>query len=832
MQNDEVMLQCPNDLCKAANPEGDKFCQRCGTSLIKRYLWAVGDLVEICQIGELVAERYLLKSDRVFLDTKPGLVPEAYNLEISNAIKPYLRLVTYQLQVPQVYGFLPVSERGANTKILLLEQAPIYTDAVPQEGQLMPELFSAWKEASSLRQLNWLWQIAQLWQPFSSEGVASSLLVPQLLRVEGSLVRLLQLQVDDSGEPTLSQLGQLLSHLAVEARQSIAEFLQQLSQALQQGEVQSAEQLIACLDRGLAELGQSSRETALTPGRIFKISTCTDTGPSRQRNEDACYPVSGTTIAKPPEQKAIAIVCDGIGGHEGGNVASNLAIETLQQQVEHLPLDDANLSSVSLSSALERFACMANDRISQRNDKEQRQGRQRMGTTLVMAVGHRHEIYIAHVGDSRAYWITRTGCHQITLDDDVAAREVKLGYAIYRDALQQPSAGSLVQAMGMSGSIHPTVQRFVLDEDCVVLLCSDGLSDFDLVEQCWQTEILPILEGRVDVATASQRLVEVGNTRNGHDNITVALAYCQVNFCEPETSLSYSLATEENVSELTNLPTAATVLQETQIPKRPDSDSWQDTQLLPSRRSSRPALAAMLVGISLLISLSGGLLVAYLASQGKLPRQTIADFIPSDRRLSDSASPSPSPSPTPVTSVEQGTLLVAKRKTILDRTAIPDATAFTYPDPQRFSPIKGILPAGSVVQVLTQQSLPQLDNWLNLKVCSIPNAEQTSATTPKPTPNNSTQTTQKVQPSPTVLNSPEATTGSRLLQPGEDGWIQATNIKQYLSPPTGTTPNQLGTCYTSAPTDTPVTEPTTSIAPKSATVEPDSYLKPNQQKTR
>ena len=482
MQNqDEVMLQCPNDLCKAANPETDKYCERCGTTTIKRYLWSIGDSVETCQIGELVAERYLLKSDRIFLDTKPGLLPEAPDLDTSSAIKPYLRLVTYRLQIPQVYGSVSLNNR----EILLLEQAPIYTDAVPQSGQLMPQLCRAWKEASSLRQLNWLLQIAQLWQPLQSEGVASSLLVPQLLRVDRSLVRLLELQLDEDKEPTLSQLGQLWSQLAAGAQPSIAGFLHQLSKALLQGEFQSAEQLIACLDLALAEVGRSS-------ARTIKISTCTDTGPSRQRNEDACYPASGTTITKPPARQAIAIVCDGIGGHEGGNVASNLAIETLQQQVEQLPLDEIDLDPVTLSVALEQFACTANDRISQRNDKENRQGRQRMGTTLVMAVGHRHEMYVGHVGDSRAYWITRTGCYQITLDDDVAAREVRLGYAVYRDALQQPSAGSLVQAIGMSASVHPTIGRFVLDEDCVFLLCSDELSDFDLVEQCWETDILPI----------------------------------------------------------------------------------------------------------------------------------------------------------------------------------------------------------------------------------------------------------------------------------------------------------------------------------------------------
>jgi len=791
MQNDAVTLQCPNDLCKAANTEDDKFCQRCGMPLIKRYLWAVGEGIEACQIGELVAERYLLKSNRIFLDTKPGLLPEAPYLDISNAIKPYLRLVAYRLQVPQVYGLLPLRQGRRAPELLLLEQAPIYTEAVPLEGQLMPELTQVWKEASSMGQLNWLWQIAQLWQPLSTEGVASSLLEPQLLRVEGSILRLLELRLDSSSVPTLSQLGQSWLQLVGEAKPSIARFLEQLCLALQQGEVQSAEQLVARLDRGLAEAESSQ-------ARSLKISTCTDTGPSRQRNEDACYPPNHTTIAKPPEPIALAIVCDGIGGHEGGNVASNLAIETLQQQIQQLPLDDSHLNATTLSTQLERFVCVANDKISQRNDNEYRQGRQRMGTTLVMALGHLHEVYIAHVGDSRAYLITRTGCHQITLDDDVASREVRLGYAFYRDALQQPSSGSLVQALGMSAFVHPTVQRFVLDEDCVFLLCSDGLSDYDLVDQCWETEILPILDGKVDVATASQRLVEIGNTQNGHDNVTVGLVYCQVSYSEPRTTESSSLAAQATGVSGSSSP-AATVLQDTNAPQPVDANSKLNTQLLPSQTAPRRLFGPILLGIILLLGLGGGLLLAYLASQERLPPWANFGFSPRDARSPNSASPAtetPVSSSLPLSSLNKGALLKTTSEVVLSRTAKRQDEASTSPNQQRFSPINGVLPAGSVLQVLDQQSNPQQGDWLNLKVCSIPST-RTSVTKPNSAQNTSAPKTGNVQPSPTRSNS-MAATGSRLLQPGEEGLISTTNIERLVLPISSLEPEQLGKCL--APT--------------------------------
>lgn len=760
MQNDEATLYCPNDPCQASNRQTDKFCQLCGTPLIKRYLWAVGEGIEAYKLGDLVAKRYLLKSNRIFLDTKPGLLPNTRSLEISNAIKPYLRLVTYGLQIPQVYDLIPQGKGLTAGDILLLEQAPIYTDVVPLEGQLMPELTSAWKDATSMRQLNWLWQMAQLWQPLSTEGVASSLLNPQLLRVEGSLMRLLQLQPDLGSAPTLPELGSVWSQLAAFSRPGIAGFLEQLCLCLRQGEVQTEEQLIAILDRALAEFARS-----LVPNTL-KIATRTDQGPSRQRNEDACYPPSGNTITKPPEEaEPLAIVCDGIGGHEGGNVASNLAIETIQQQVQQLLLDDACLDATTISSELESSVRAANDRISQRNDNEHRHGRQRMGTTLVMALARAHEIYIAHVGDSRAYWITRTGCHQVTLDDDVASREVRLGYALYRDALQQSSSGSLVQALGMSSSasLYPTVQRFVLDEDCVFLLCTDGLSDYDRVEQCWETEILPILDGKIDVATAGTRLVEIANTQNGHDNVTVGLVYCQVTSCEPESTLSPSLASLATVSSTSSSPAAVTVFTDTNTPFAFNAAfSTLNTHLLPEQRAQQRFFVPLLLGLVLLLTLGGGLR-AYLSKQEKLPRLVSVGSSPIDMQspgssTSKAASTPVFHSPSPPF-LNKGSLIRTKNEIKLSQTALHQDSAIASQQRQLDSPTKKPVPAGSVLQVLDKQRISEQDYWLNLKVCSTPGTEPSGATKPQPDKND-----------------------AALLQPGDSGWIREAHIELLSLP--------------------------------------------------
>jgi len=732
MQNNAATFQCPNEYCKAANHESEKLCQQCGTPIVKRYLWAVGEGVEDVKIGEIVGERYWQKGTRIFVDTKPGLPPETPVAEIPRAVKPYLRLISYRLQVPQVYGLLSTGTR-TTTEILLLEQAAIYPDGTPLAGQLMPDLICEWETATSLRQLNWLWQIAQLWQPLCTEGVGSSLLDPKLLRVEGSLVRLLELSSDRNATPILADLGKFWLQLVAKAQPDITEFLAQLCQSLVEG-VPSTEYLVGLLERGISEIGRNQ-------ARTITISTYTDTGPSRQRNEDACYPPSKTTIST-PTTAPLAIVCDGLGGHEGGNIASSLAIETIQQQVQQLPINHPDLDATTLSSEIERFARTANDKISQCNDQQNRYGRQRMGTTLVMALAHLHEIYIAHVGDSRAYWITRSGCHQVTLDDDVASREVRLGYALYRYALQQASSGSLVQALGMTSSsttlfsaskssLHPTVGRFILDEDSIFLLCSDGLSDFDRVEQYWQ-EVLPIFDG-TDVASIVARLVEIGNTQNGHDNVTVGLVYCQVTPQQLNKALSASSLlqqvdyadTDKEIgvedSDITVPVNAATADVKFAPLKQPEP---VQTKVLPSKKRKRRSLLPILLGIGFLLTLGGGI-AAYL-------------FLPEiSRRFNPVKSSSVIPpelptSPVPLVNqsipvVSVGTLIQIKSQITINQNQLSNSSAIAKPTAETSTVI---VPAHSILEVVGKQENLRQGDLLKLRSLCLP-----SSTTPNPASN-------------------------------------------------------------------------------------------------
>ena len=275
-----------------------------------------------------------------------------------------------------------------------------------------------------------------------------------------------------------------------------------------------------------------------------------------------------------PTIENLMIICDGVGGQDGGEIASELTVNHLVQEIAtRLPFSQESSSTPSqrlpyqqVLQELEQGINQVNDLLNNRNNQEHRTERGRMGTTLVMTLAEHQSLYIANVGDSRCYWITANSCQQVTVDDDLACREVRLGYALYREVVQLPRSGALVQAMGMaaSGSLYPALQRLLISDRSLFLLCSDGLSDCDRVEQYWQTELVPILTGEVDLLTGRDRLMALANEKNGHDNTTIGLLLCQVEAPETLPTLSYQ-AVETQVSSRTASNTMNAITAESKI---------------------------------------------------------------------------------------------------------------------------------------------------------------------------------------------------------------------------------------------------------------------------
>ena len=658
-------LQCQNLTCLSSNALTNRFCEKCGTPLVKRYLWMMGDWVRsYYRVGELIDNRYLVKQPQIVLDTKPAQAPQAPD-EPPSWISLYLKLLPFHLHIPQVYGYIPSPDERLNMDIWLLEYGTIPLDETGEliYPELLPTLAEVWSQASDLRQIHWLWQMAKLWHPLQKKAVVSSLLNPSLTRVNNQLLQLLELSKDEATAPNLRDLGALWAGLMPTAAANIQDFLASLTQELESGDLDRPESLIAILDYALQHYGGGQE-------RSYEIFTCTDTGPLREHNEDACYPPANQAITLSNGQNPLAIVCDGIGGQEGGEIAAQLAIETLPREINRSPTTDIEVYPDSHSLVLEQAIRVTNDLISQRNDQESRQDRQRMGTTLVMAFAHAQEMYAAHVGDSRIYWITPHSCHQVTVDDDLASREVKLGYLLYRDAIQYPNAGALVQALGMSSAtnLHPTVQRLIIDQDCVFLLCSDGLSDYDRVEQYWDSEILPLLRGEKTVTAVGESLLQLANQKNGHDNSTIALVYCRVvPKAEPVTPLVYDQAKERIIPDLYDQDfdySGDTYSGEevvTAIPTPPPASSSVSSHTSPPAltRVSPLVVGAIAVGVlGLLAAIAWQFLSPHPASNPSISPTPVTGPTPTPGTIPPAPVTGPSPGTTPsapVTSPSPGT---------------------------------------------------------------------------------------------------------------------------------------------------------------------------------
>ncbi|MEM1368231.1 MAG: protein phosphatase 2C domain-containing protein [Cyanobacteria bacterium P01_H01_bin.15] len=525
MSNTAIEILCANPRCQSVNRHDAARCHECGSPLVLRYLRAVGEGVSTCPPGTLMGDRYRVCAPEIVLDTKPGQPPHVTQT-IPDGLLPYFQLFPQRLHIPQIYGFTTYQHQ----LVWLFEYGsiPMGDAAQPQAPNLLLGLTSVWESANSLRQLNWLWQIAQLWQPLKRLNQSATLLNLELLRTNGGLLQVWELQPDKNRSPELTDLGKAWRTLIPNSAKSIRQLLTHLCQAMERERLTHCEQLLAFLDKAIVEVSQQSQ-------RSYRLYCRTDQGPTRDHNEDACFPPDDKVIYRDdalPDQPQLLLVCDGLGGQDGGEIASDLAISSLQATLVDTSWVERGGNAGANLLKLERAIAQANDVICDRNDQESRIERQRMGTTLVLAMALGPELYCAHVGDSRIYRITSSGCHQITVDDDLASREVQLGYAFYREASRYPSAGALVQALGMDKStlLRSNIHRFILDEDCLFLLCSDGLSDFDRVEQYWSSELLPVLAEERDVVGAVNQLLNIANTENGHDNATVGLLHCQVSW--------------------------------------------------------------------------------------------------------------------------------------------------------------------------------------------------------------------------------------------------------------------------------------------------------------
>lgn len=256
----------------------------------------------------------------------------------------------------------------------------------------------------------------------------------------------------------------------------------------------------------------------------------TDIGRDRNRNEDYFGIQTQVSRQENPlgrsvQARGLYILCDGMGGHAGGEVASAMAVETLKRYFQENWGEEMPPAEVIRDGIL-----LANQAIYDINQQNARSGNARMGTTLVMVLVQNTQVAIAHVGDSRLYRLTRKRpLEQVTVDHEVGQREIQRGVepAI---AYSRPDAYQLTQALGPRDEnfVRPDIQFLELNEDTLFLLCSDGMSDRDVLENNWQSHLLPLMSSRANLEQGLRELIDFANQQNGHDNITALLIRTKV----------------------------------------------------------------------------------------------------------------------------------------------------------------------------------------------------------------------------------------------------------------------------------------------------------------
>lgn len=246
----------------------------------------------------------------------------------------------------------------------------------------------------------------------------------------------------------------------------------------------------------------------------FTSAVLSDVGKVRQNNED-----SGLV----DDSLGLLMVADGIGGHAAGEVASQLAVQVVRDQVRQA-LETGKIPAVGAvpdhysdrARLLHAAIHLANDMILETANKNP--SRRGMGTTVVAALKHGKRVTIAHVGDSRLYLYRKGKLRQITNDHSLVAEQVAQGLLTPEQAEKSDIQNVLSRALGVNPEVEVDVSEPALESGDLLLLCSDGLS-----RMVKDDDIARELDPRKEPAEMCHNLVRAALERGGKDNVTVAV---------------------------------------------------------------------------------------------------------------------------------------------------------------------------------------------------------------------------------------------------------------------------------------------------------------------
>lgn len=528
----------------------------------------LGQVVD-CQPLQPSILKVLFAQQTDFLNRIPSLAPEEVfadaswqSLGLPPLALPYLQQKDLIPKVPEIYD----AWCEGDYEFVLLNH---FHNTTPLDTALKDESVSA------LQLTFWLNQLLMLWPILAPQGYGQSLMIMANVQLdEDQHIVLNQICPDPLGGVTLAQFVQFVQEQFSQSAQTLPTAILDLLEPLitaAETDISTIFPKIAKIVQGLeppslfvddsdfAEFSVEELEeeslpaesistspdavlpvdkevddipTAVLPMQLVSLSDAgyTDRGRNRPHNEDyfgisTSVEVQRNNHGKQVKAKGLYIICDGMGGHAAGEVASKTAVTTLQHFCWQHWQDSLPRAEVLVEGIAE-----TNEKIYTINQGNSSSGSGRMGTTLVVVLVHDTQVMIAHVGDSRIYRVTRKGgLEQLTVDHEVGQQAIQNGLDP-KIAYSRPDAYQLTQAIGPHESkfIRPDVRVLDIEEDSLIFLCSDGISDNDLIEENWETYLLPLLSSSQDIERGLRKLMEFANEYNGHDNLTGVLVRLKV----------------------------------------------------------------------------------------------------------------------------------------------------------------------------------------------------------------------------------------------------------------------------------------------------------------
>ncbi len=238
------------------------------------------------------------------------------------------------------------------------------------------------------------------------------------------------------------------------------------------------------------------------------IAANSNIGRVRHENQDAyAYFTIGQNLA-------CGVVCDGMGGANGGRFASHNAVQIITESLRTAL--QGEISAASMRQTLKKAINAANDYLYESSRREE--SLYGMGTTMVAAIILENDLFIANIGDSRAYLYSDGLLTQLSVDHSAVQQLVDMGKISKEEARTHPRKNLITRAVGVDDFVDFDFYTYTVRSDDRVLLCSDGLSNY-----CSDEMLQRLMSARLSPTGMTQKLIDFANEKGGGDNITALI---------------------------------------------------------------------------------------------------------------------------------------------------------------------------------------------------------------------------------------------------------------------------------------------------------------------